>query len=390
MSNPAEVKRVFIGHKTADLLQCYLAAYLLESHGISCRFDERETKDGMAHNAAEADDLLNHARGFILIVSKHALDVGQGELLDQGVKNIRQELDIARQIYKKSNRPAEYKTAFVMDGVLVKEGLKGTWIEKAHGEDILKEPAFPLEFSARIRTVEDYKAWKDLIKTNDPAYTTSQECKLIMFFLRPDENGAYVEAPTLRDLDYLICKDLQSGPLTPTPQPQAMSRRKLIIPTVMVFGVTIMSTIWFSMRRPPPAPVLPPSRVEHEAEIEAGGLEIMPRGNASGDMTARVPAGIAYEWNTVVPAGAFYDLEAVYANDSDPDELTVTVDGAPMAPITTRVTGNGGRGWNEFVSDRLPVGVLATGRHTIVLRVASTREDGVELDRLVLHPRSGE
>ena len=53
MSNPAEVKRVFIGHKTSDLLQCYLVTYLLESRGIPCRVDERELKEGMTHTAAE-------------------------------------------------------------------------------------------------------------------------------------------------------------------------------------------------------------------------------------------------------------------------------------------------------------------------------------------------
>lgn len=389
MSNPAEAKRVFIGHKTADLLQCYLATYLLESHGIPCRVDEREKKEGMAHTAAEALELLTRARGHILIVSKHALNERRSGPRDGGNKNIRQELDMARQVYKKSDRPLEYKTAFVMDGVVVRDGLRGTWIEKAHGEDILKEPAFALDFTRRVRTLEDYESWKALIKSNDSDYRTSEESKLVSFFLREDEplsdkGGIYSEASTLVDLDFLIRSMLPSPTPPPPPKPNIW-----IWPAMAIFLVAIVSAAWFSLRRPPPAPVLPPSLVEHEAEIEAGGLEIMSRGNASGKMTAHLPVGKAYEWNAAVSAGAFYDLEVVYANDSDPDELTVTVDGTPVVPITTRVTGNGGRGWNEFVSDRLPVGVLAAGRHTIVLSLASTKPDGVELDRLVLHPRSG-
>jgi hypothetical protein len=339
MNALTEVNRVFISHKTADLLQCYLLTYLLESHGIPCRVDELEVKDGMTHTAAELLVLLTRSRGHILIVTKHALQEQRRGPRDHGATFIQMELSIAREVYKSTKRPPEYRTAFVMDGVPVRDGLRHTWIEREHGKDILKEPAFSLDLSKRICTVADYEEWKELIKSTGPNYTTSQECKLVSFFLRPDESGAFVDSVTLKDLDYLIRQCLQR----PGPGLDKRILATMLTVVIALFAWLLLSRSTQSPPSPNPVP-LPPSQETHNPEIVSGEHHVIPRGNTPIIMTEAAPDGggattdfraLLDEAGRFVKGGAAYHkAEALKrylkAAESMPTDVEGRVDGAML------------------------------------------------------------
>jgi hypothetical protein len=140
--------------------------------------------------------------------------------------------------------------------------------------------------------------------------------------------------------------------------------------------------------QPSPSAAVAPQFLSLEAETATGDGPTMQRPKASGGLTVHLAPGERRQWTfNLDSAQAQYAIAVTYSNDNigGTETLHVTLDGQAIGSFQARDTGDGGEGWNIFMTDVAGHSTLARGTHTLV--VSSSGGDGcVEIDRVTLTP----
>ncbi|MEO1450489.1 MAG: hypothetical protein AAFV07_13245, partial [Bacteroidota bacterium] len=121
-----------------------------------------------------------------------------------------------------------------------------------------------------------------------------------------------------------------------------------------------------------------------------GGSQTIPRFNASGAAAHQLWFQDTLSYEIQFEMADNYYLQIHYSNDDAiENRVSVSLDGQVLDTLTFAVTGQGGSGWNNFLTtSELPLGVLTSGIHTLSFQLVASQFSGVEFDVIAIRGSS--
>ena len=129
-----------------------------------------------------------------------------------------------------------------------------------------------------------------------------------------------------------------------------------------------------------------------EAEDQNDGDQIMMRSHASNERTVLLKLDKSYTTPISVPESAVYEIVVQYSNDNDNsksgEHVVISLGGISLGSFDADDTGDGGFGWNNFVtSEAIVTERLASGSYGLTLTISGGDDYGLEVDMIEIRPR---